>query len=292
MEVRRVMNTSQLKEYIDNAFVSAIYADYKGHQYTHPIRVMQAIKSLIGIDIHNPNEKLLSFLNSYTSKINVLEKSSLQFKYGELEETITTHAFEKSLLLKNKNNALQHLEQLSRVSDGRPILEILLEHSLKQSGVSFPFLLSAFRANQFTENKNITALLILSTKAILNDDYTANGQLISQPIYLNLDLFASLIQAKEEEFVRSVFIDKLLPSSEAYKELDLSLQQIESLDLTTQGRKGILKYISSLEFDAINKNVVLKLDAIRSLMKNIKDIDVNFLESWYHQSIKEEYEVI
>ena len=75
------------------------------------------------------------------------------------------------------------------------------------------------------------------------------------------------------------------------KELDLSLQQIESLDLTTQGRKGILKYISSLEFDAINENVVLKLDAIRSLMKNIKDIDVNFLESWYHQSIKEEYEV-
>ncbi len=285
------MDTHQLKENIDNTFSTAIYADYTGSYHTHPIRVVQAVKSLIGIDIHNPNEKLLEFLNNYTSKLNVLEKSSLQFKYGDLEDTITTHAFEKSLLLKNKKNALQHLEQLSRVSDGRPILEILLEHSLKQNGESFPFLLSVFRANQFTENKNITALLILSTQAILKDSYNENSQLISQPNYLNLETFASLIQAKEEDFVRAVFIDKLLPSLEAYNQLDINSHQIENFDLTVQGRKGILKYINSVEIDAIDENTLLKLDAIRSLMKNIRDIDVSFLESWFHQSMKEEYEI-
>ena len=55
------------KKKIDNQLVNAIYSKSDLNRF-HPIRVVQAIKSLVGIDIANPNQKLLLWSENYLSK--------------------------------------------------------------------------------------------------------------------------------------------------------------------------------------------------------------------------------
>ena len=146
------MEIQQVKTELIVAFEKAIFAIHNGGWENHPLRVVQAVKSLIGINVSSPNMKLLTWVKGYLATLDARPKSELMFKVGELEETIAIHSLEMAIKEGDKKLAFSHLAQLSRVSDGRPILELLLELSIQQSGRSFLFVLSALRSNLFLAN--------------------------------------------------------------------------------------------------------------------------------------------
>ena len=124
------MDIQQVKTELSALFDKAIFAIHNGGWENHPLRVVQAVKSLIGINISSPNIKLLTWVKEYLVTLEGRAKSELMFKFGELEETITTHSLEIAIKEGDEELTFSHLEQLSRVSDGRPILEFLLELSV------------------------------------------------------------------------------------------------------------------------------------------------------------------
>ena len=69
-----------LKNIIENHLIYAYSLEFNGDNFYHPIRVVQAVKSLIGIDPKIPNERLLNwiptYLDQFQSKKNDDKKES------------------------------------------------------------------------------------------------------------------------------------------------------------------------------------------------------------------------
>ena len=83
------MDIQETKIELTKYFNKAIFAIHNEGWATHPLRVVQAVKSLIGINISTPNVKLLTWIKNYISSLESRSKSELMLKFGELEETIT-----------------------------------------------------------------------------------------------------------------------------------------------------------------------------------------------------------
>mgnify|MGYP007063544809 CR=1 FL=1 len=58
------MNTIDLKYQIEHLYDRAICIDTKSY-ISHPVRIVQCVKSIIGINPENPSEKLLTFCKDY-----------------------------------------------------------------------------------------------------------------------------------------------------------------------------------------------------------------------------------
>ena len=263
------MDIQKTKTELTEIFNKAIFAIHNDDWKSHPLRVVQAVKSLIGINISSPNMKLLTWVRDYISSLEIRPKSELMFKFGELEETITIHSLELAVKAGDDKLAFSHLEQLSRVSDGRPILEFLLELSAQQSGRSFLFVLSALRSNLFLSNEKITALLILCTQSVLDDSFQVWG-LNPEKLSLesNFELSCQIIQSHEEDIVRMIKIHPWLPTnSEIFKMSNSEESLNDNMNIMNVGRQGILDSIDKMESTAITAEIILTLDAYRSALK-------------------------
>ena len=221
--------------------------------------------------------------------LEVRPKSELMFKFGELEETISTHSLEMAIKSGNSKLAFSHLEQLNRVSDGRPILEILLELSVQQSGKSFLFILSALRSNLFLANKKITALLMLCTQSILDDSFEEWGlnpeNLAFQSTF---ELNCQVLQCHHEDLVRLIKIKPWLPTiSEIINNVGDINPVNDPLNILSIGRQGILNSIDRLEFNTITPEIILALDAYRSALKVTPEYakDIVHATSMYIESL-------
>ena len=263
------MDIQKTKSELTEIFNKAIFAIHDDGWKRHPLRVVQAVKSLIGINISSPNTKLLTWVKEYSSTLEVRPKSELMFKLGELEETITIHSLEVAIKGGDQKLVFSHLEQLSRVSDGRPILEFLLELSAQQSGVSFLFVLTALRSNLFLANKKITALLMLCTQSILDDSFKEWGL---NPDNLNFkstfELNCQVLQCHHEDLVRLIKIKPWLPTIGEIINSSGDIKNIDDpLNILSIGRQGILDFINKVELNLITPKVILTLDAYRSALK-------------------------
>jgi len=277
------MNIEQAKTALDKQFVCAINAKHIGSFRTHPLRVIQALKSIIGIDIQNPDEKLINWGKDYLEEFNSRDKSELMFQFGDLQETITLDSIECALRKGDRTLSMSHLEQLSRVSDGRPLLEFLLELSLQQNGSSFTFTWSAIRANQFLSNEYITALLILSVEAVLDDDFMAVGnKMFTNNSVSSFENLCQSMQIKSEDLIRKRMISPLLPDFDIILNLDNSSVD-DVLNTDGMARKRILKYVSNQFEDDITPELILLLDCIRTALKaTSKELHPNIINTGNH----------
>ena len=262
------MDIQQVKTELTALFDKAIFAIHNGGWENHPLRVVQAVKSLIGINISSPNIKLLTWIKGYLAILEARPKSELMFKFGELEETITIHSLEMAIKEGDEKIVFSHLAQLSRVSDGRPILEFLLELSVQQSGRSFLFVLSALRSNLFLANDKIIALLMLCTQSILDDSFDEWGL---NPDNLDLEstfeLNCQVLQCHHEDLVRLIKIKPWLPTlSEIIGSTGVN-DKNDPLNILSVGRQGILDSIDKIDLKAITPDLMLTLDAYRAALK-------------------------
>lgn len=262
------MEIQQVKTELIALFDKAIFSIHNDGWENHPLRVVQAVKSLIGINISYPNIKLLMWLKEYLVTLETRPKSELMFTFGELEETITIHSLEMAIKEGDKKLAISHLAQLSRVSDGRPILEFLLELSVQQSGRSFLFVLSALRSNLFLENEKITALLMLCTQSILDDSFEEWG-LNPENIDFEstFELNCQALQCHDEDLIRLIKIKPWLPTLSEIIGSAGGSEKNDPLNILSVGRQGILDSVDKIELKAITPDLMLTLDAYRAALK-------------------------
>lgn len=263
------MDIKKVKTELTENFNKAIYAIHDDEWDSHPLRVIQAIKSLIGINTTSPNSKLLEWVKEYSSILEVRPKSELMFKFSELKETITIHSLEMAIREKESKLAFSHLEQLCRVSDGRPILEFLLELSAQQTGKSFLFVLTALRSNLFLDSQNITALLMLSTQSILDDSFEKWGL---DPNILDFEstfeLICQVLQCHHQDLVRFIKIKPWLPAISKIINNNEDTGDIEDpLNILSSSRLGLLDYIDRVDINLITPKIILTLDAYRAALK-------------------------
>tara|TARA_Y100000590_G_scaffold462934_1_gene628359 strand:+ start:2123 stop:2998 length:876 start_codon:yes stop_codon:yes gene_type:complete len=254
----------------------------------HPIRIIDSAKSIIGINPNDPFEKALDICDNYLSKFEIKDVQ-IDLKNIKPREVVTYLDLELSLLEKNKLKSLEHIKQLSRVSDGKQIFEFLIEFSLKYCNCSFLLIYSIYRMQLFMDFEKVNESLYLCVRTII-DDIGKNRIGISGDIetflsdYIvdleTVEIFYNLYRIYNEDFTRKSKIQPYVLSAirEKCKIVNNNKEKYVFDDNQIQsGRKWILENLKNGN-NYMNSDIMLILDSLRGALKlskkknNIKKI--------------------
>ena len=266
----------------------------------HPIRLIQASKSLIGLNLDIPNEKLLKFNSSVLASNTYKSIKFKNFKNDNIKEVISTHNLEDAFIKNDKDKVLNELYQLSKVSSSLHILEYLVEISLKQTGKSFLIIWSIYRTIFFINQKDIKFFLDLSIEAIFSDKFSSinfkllpiNNDIIknSNLSITNIDLFSHLLEAYNSNLVRSdkikILISNVINKRFPCRKNDSSIEfNFKYPQLLKTGRSWLLEFIDDID-NNITIELILFLDSIRCLFKFLNKKDYKFICAHFERLIK------
>ena len=253
----------------------------------HPLRLIQASKSLIGLNLDKPNQKLMNFNSIYLESFKELKNELNINKNLELNPVIDIRDLEIAFLNKDRKKVLDTYYQLRLVSSELHILEFLIEISLKQSGKSFLLIWSLYKSVLFLKNKESINYIIYALDAIMCDQFeeinipSNNIEFIDILNYdltcSDLDLFSHLVEAYNANLVRDVKIRFLIQSLINKKFTKLKLNNfnhnsvVVNKNLLENGRKDLLSIINSTEILDLTSEFILLVDSIRSLMRYIDE---------------------
>ena len=250
---------------------------------SHPIRLVQASKSLIGLNLDKPNEKLINFTSIYLESFNNPQYDFNLNSSDDLNPVVTIYDLERAFFSKDKELVLRLFNQLKLVSSEVHILEYLIEISLKQSGKSFLSIWSLYRSILFLSNKDSYRFIDLATDIILSDDFE-DTSISEQAININdiinyelsfysIDLYAHLLEAYNSNLIRLSKIRVLITSFitrkfKNYKANKFNMDnEVLFPDLLISGRKELLQFLETKDIMEINSTLILFLDSIRAIFR-------------------------
>ena len=272
----------------------------------HPIRLIQASKSLIGLNLNQPNQKLINFNSSYLESFDGA-KYNIDSKFSnKLSSVVSMHDLENAFLNQDKKLILRTFHELKLVSSEMHILEYLIEISLKQTGKSFILIWSLYRSILFLSDRNTSMFINLATDIILSDRFEKDSSYehsinISDIInydlsFHSISLYAHLLEAYSSDLIRSSnvkflinsFINKKFNSCKLNK-FDVN-KSISYNHILKEGRVGLLRFIDDKNMVSINVNFILLLNSIRALLRFCDNKDYKMI-CFHFENILEDLNV-
>ena len=275
------MEPEQIKLEIERCFVKALslYPEKPLQWKLHPVRVVQAAKSIVGMDLESPSKRLMDWLGNYCDS---LDQQQMQMPEKKQVAHLALEDLKTSLMQKDRDASMKFLSDILAYSDGRHILEFLLEISLMQRGESTLFVWSAIRMNLFLSKKFTDRLLLLCGASILacdlydpirckdNGDSTFVGRSwrsFEEGIILDEIGKENLVRESSIKMNMDIFVNSCMPMEKT--KLDRSSSKM--WNHVSDERRWISSFIES-DCDLNPQNILL-LDAARALHKNNPDID-------------------
>ena len=270
------MDIEKAKSRIDNQLFKSIYSDVAVNGF-HPTRVIQALKSIIGINIEEPSEKLIDWGDAYLGDIKSLPKDHFKYSIKKSKETIVLSNIGDCIVSGNRNDCISELQDLCSVSDGSQIFEYLIEFSLTptedchQFISCLPFVWSAYRSNLFLKNRYSYELLLLSVDIFLKNKLYQGVSGLVRPLFRDVEQDCVLKSIASSAMTRQKNINRYLRLNEpSCSQLGnfASINQPDFLiDINRMGRAAILTYLEDLDFKNITAELLLILDSFRMVLK-------------------------
>ena len=279
-----------LRQFMDAMFSFASQVPYKKD---HPLQVIQASKSLIGMSLNYPPRNLLKWLDDYVKDFSpnfILPRKSDDNLFPG---TITYTHLEKLILNKEESESNIYLTNLLQVADPMHIAEFLIEVGAQKSPGSFLFCWSAYRTIQLLGEKNGYYILYHCLPKLLAIQETENNN--KKLLLEKIALYCHQFQIRKTEMVRK---NKIIPH------LDTMIQRIErelkcisppitpnilGSAIKKDGEQGIISYLSHLNKVDISADLILLLDALRSALKYSDNLKDPVLLHIFYNKIETEY---
>ena len=269
----------RIKSALDRAL--AIIPQRKSDLRLHPIRVIDSIKSLIGIDLDNVNNDLVKLAESLVENEDIPAQNTARDD-ALPKEVISFIDFERSLVNGKSSDAKEILDDLSRVADKKHTIEFLIEFSLKQSGDSFLFVWSIYKILMFVgfEDCRWTYLAIDAICLDMLNDYPEPEKIIdfADSVAIknikDFDLVSKLYQLSKSEFVRKdrmLFPAKILLNHKVIPDSVIYISKnIITKDQSSMKRKWISRYIKS-NIEKLTNDDIICLDSARGIIYSNSD---------------------
>lgn len=269
------MGDLDLKYKISQLYERSLFLERESHEI-HPVRIVQSVKSIIGINHSNPLKNLLQFCDEYLDTFNIREFKSEDFP--ETPEVITFSDFELALKNKDFDRASKSVCSLMKVSDSKHILEFLLEFSVKYDLDCFMNIWSVYKMMLFLNGEGILNSIFFCIDQIISEDKKMELNIIdvhefdlNQYEYNEDDflLFMTSCSIINEDLVRKENIVKYIKSN-INKKIDFKSPEVNSGkdgSFIDRKRMWINEFAGSLDKNFINSNLLLTLEACRGVLK-------------------------
>ena len=269
------MNAQLIKNKLSEYYYKSLFVDASVDR--HPVSLINSVKSIIGIDFDISHEKLLDFSIDYCE--NHLSVDSIGiFKEVETPSAVSFASLEESLLQRDFNKSVDNVSSLLKVSDGKHIIEFLLEYTIKYNIPVYTLVWSVYKMSLFLDHKNINDSIIFCLKHISNikmvkkifydseTDINISKYVYNKKSIKKILLYYSILN---EDLVRNVNISRYIKrnSSKGFdfsnnsKELNVHDNQMK------YGRKWISLYLHRIKDNDLESGLIIMLDLFRGALK-------------------------
>ena len=261
----------KLKLHMDSLFIFASRVPYGN---IHPLRVIQASKSLIGINPDNPPKVLLKWLEVYIKKFEPNFEAPDLDSVQESPEVITYARLNELITDGREEGSHEYLGFLLKSATPISVAESLIELAAEQSADSLLYCWFALRSIQFVGEKEGYPLLYHCISHLVR------GKNIDEDSNLSgYEILCHQYQIRKADMVRSSKINpklyQLLQTipSDSCQSHDWMPETLITM-IEDEGAAGIQNYICSLKLDQISEEFIRKLDALRTVIR-FSDFTVN-----------------
>ena len=263
---------NEIKSHLDTLFVFASQVAYKSE---HLLPVVQASKSLIGIDLEAIPGNLLKWLESYMTQFSPDQNLSGISAEEMKPEVISVARLQELVNNNNLQEGEQYLGYLLQVADPYHIAEYLLEVAAQQSAGTFLFCWSAYKSMRIMEPSDSIPVLYLCLEILFHKEFSERDA--RQNVLANFELHYHQYQIKQANMVRHAKIitnlEKLLKNAnpinqDGFNEL---VPSELSILLNKDGLQGIHIFLTNLSIEEFNSELIFVMDALRSAIRFSKD---------------------
>ncbi len=289
------MNSKELKSKIESLYLKSL-----GLKDPHMIVVLDAIKSIIGLNLDNINTGLLNYFIANLEKQQYYDLPITK-DYKDIPEVMSMVDLEQSLLDKDSERSFENIYYLSRVSDGLQIMEFLLEFSLKYCSDSYKVIWHMLRMQKFLNNNYMLESLNKSISLILSESFISTVE-TNDDILIWSDVLSSEFKKIDElllyytiyksDLIRSDALKRLIVSRVFldYNKSSLTDRNIISVkkNQIDKGRIWISDYINSDEGSIYiaNFGILVFLNNIRScLMLSDNELEKQYFWSYLNKRL-------
>lgn len=278
------MNKEDLKNKIETFYVQSL-------NIADPcfLIALDAIKSIIGMDLNQINTNLLDWFSDSINDIKLSEY--IPHSFEDIPGAISFYSLESALLKNDKKKSYESVFYLSKVSEGTQIFEFLLEFSLRYTENCSKYIWHIMRLEKFFDGKYRIESLNRCIELLIDDEYinytpSVSNSLSNWQDYLCLEvdnnIFSYYTIYKSNlirlDYIRRLIIGRLEGMDvKKYCKTDIDIKK----DQIVEGRLWINKYFSSLKIEDISLNQIILFDQVRScLLFSKQDVDVKLF--WNH----------
>tara|TARA_Y100000994_G_scaffold211799_1_gene186297 strand:+ start:1613 stop:2482 length:870 start_codon:yes stop_codon:yes gene_type:complete len=289
------LNSKELKSKIESLYLKSL-----GLKDPHMIVVLDAIKSIIGLNLDNINTGLLNYFIANLEEQQYYDLPITK-DYKDIPEVMSMVDLEQSLLDKDSERSFENIYYLSRVSDGLQIMEFLLEFSLKYCSDSYKIIWHMLRMQKFLNNNYMLESLNKSISLILSESFISTVE-TNDDILIWSDVLSSEFKKIDElllyytiyksDLIRSDALKRLIVSRVFldYNKSSLTDKNIISVkkNQIDKGRIWISDYINSDEGSIYiaNFGILVFLNNIRScLMLSDNELEKQYFWSYLNKRL-------
>ena len=266
MVVENNKSQQDLKSHMDSLFDFSSRIPY---QKSHLITTLQAAKSLIGINPKNPPEQMLKWIESYISRYSDNIGNENQAKNTKKLEIVTIEEFAKLINQNEKLSALDYVRQLNLVASPQYLAEYILELSLDRSASHVLFCWYIYKSLKNIKDEGKLYFLELGVNSLFDNDLE-----IKNADFIILCLFREILDTIYIRYstVYPILMKLLLSLKiKCEKEESFYLEQEIGPFIKDDREFGLLSFLVALKEDEHSSEMIIQLDAIRSLMKYSPD---------------------
>ena len=158
------MNKEDLKNKIETFYVQSLNIGDPCF-----LIALDAIKSIIGMDLNQINTNLLDWFSDTINDIKLSEY--IPHSFENIPGAISFYSLESALLENDKKKSYESVFYLSKVSEGTQIFEFLLEFSLRYTGNCSKYIWHIMRLEKFFDGKYRIESLNRCIELLIDDDY-------------------------------------------------------------------------------------------------------------------------
>ena len=267
----QVQQIEGLKDRVDTMFSFASQVSYRKN---HLLPVIQASKSLIGMNLDDPPQILLKWLEQYIHYFY----PDHQFPQSTIDENapeiLSVHHLELLIAKDKREESRKYLAHIIQTADLSYLMEFLLEISFHRSIVSSLFCWAAFKSIQFMGYKDSIGILFLSLDALYNSQESKEDE---KDVSSQFHFFCNSLHMKKTKLIRGgKIIDPLLKKIEKLKygktHMDIIPKELLVM-IQENGEKGLLNYLLNLKIEEISADSILILGSVLSVLRYSSDAE-------------------
>ena len=253
---------NELKIHLEALFNFASQVPYSQQ---HLLPAIQAGKSLIGIKPDDPPKNLLKWLEGYVKEFSLGKEGNVKEIKQKSPEVIEITKLGELVNANQKTEALKYLHFLKQVANQEYIAEYLMELATSKSPFQLMFCWYIFKTIRHTENENQFLLLELGISCLMDENKNKNGNQFELICYQNQILNTAMIRSETIIPKLNVMVE-IAKTEISENGHTFILQELVPL-INDRGEMGVWTFLSGLNMEELNPELILRLDAVRSAVR-------------------------